>query len=130
MFNQISRVPIQFLIEGQGEASGELIRFLAPRTVEALLRSMPIHGRTMMWNEEVYFETPVRLGAEKARTRVEKGMIAYWPMSSAICIFVGSMKTYSPVNFVGRILENLELFSQIRPGTRITMELSQAATAR
>ena len=86
MLNQISRVPIQFLVEGEGKASGELIRFLAPRTIEALLRSMPIHGRAMRWNEEVYFETPLRLGAEKARTGVEKGMIAYWPMSSAICI--------------------------------------------
>jgi hypothetical protein len=103
---------------------------LAPRTVEALLRRMPVHGRAMMWNEQVYFETPLRLGVEKARTTVEKGMIAYWPMSSAICIFVGSMKTYSPVNVIGRILGNLELFSQIGPGTRITMELNQAATAR
>jgi hypothetical protein len=101
---------------------GELIRFLAPRTVESLLRAMPLEGRAAIWNEKVYFETPVKLGSEKAKSKVEKGAIAYWPLSSAICVFYGSKQPYSPVNVIGRIIQNLELFANTRPGSKITME--------
>ncbi len=30
----VSRIKIKFLIEGLGEAEGELVRFLAPRTID------------------------------------------------------------------------------------------------
>ena len=33
---EISRIKIKFIIEGLGEAEGELVRFLAPRTVAAI----------------------------------------------------------------------------------------------
>jgi hypothetical protein len=122
---EISRVKIRFIIEGLGEAEGELVRFLAPRTVDMLVRKLPIEGRAALWKEEVYFETPIKMGEEKAKSTVEKGTIAFWPMGSALCIFYGQSQPYSPVNVLGKITKNLELFKQVKSGTKIRVESIQ-----
>lgn len=118
----LSRFPIKILIEGVGEARGELVRFLAPRTVEAILRKLPIEGRAAIWKEEVYFEILVKIGGEKSKPTVEMGTIAYWPMGSALCIFYGESQPYSPVNVVGHITKNLDLFKGVKSGTKIRVE--------
>jgi hypothetical protein len=119
---EISRVKIKFIVEGLGEAEGELVRFLAPRTVDMLVRKLPIEGRAALWKEEVYFETPIKMGEEKAKSTVEKGTIAFWPMGSAICVFYGESQPYSPVNVLGKVTKNLELFKQVKSGTKIRVE--------
>ncbi|MGD0158938.1 MAG: cyclophilin-like fold protein [Candidatus Bathyarchaeia archaeon] len=119
---EISRVKVKFIVEGLGEAEGELVRFLAPRTVDLIVRKLPIEGRAAMWKEEVYFETPIKMGEEKAKGTVETGTIAFWPMGSAICIFYGSSQPYSPVSIVGKVTSNLELFKRVKSGTKIRVE--------
>ena len=119
----VSRIPIKFLIEGfEEEAEGELIRYLAPRTVETILRNLPLEGRAALWKEEIYFEIPVRMGGEKAKPTVENGAIAYWPMGSALCIFYGESQPYSLVSILGRVTKNLELFAEVKSGTKIRVE--------
>jgi hypothetical protein len=119
---EISRVKVKFIVEGLGEAEGELVRFLAPRTVDLIVRKLPIEGRAAMWKEEVYFETPIKMGEEKAKGTVETGTIAFWPMGSAICIFYGTSQPYSPVSIVGKVTSNLELFKRVKSGTKIRVE--------
>ena len=118
----ISRIKVRFLIEGLGEAEGELVRFMAPRTVDTIVRKLPVEGRAALWKEEVYFEIPVKLGEEKAKPVVETGTLAFWPMGSALCIFYGKSQPYSPVSILGKITSNLEIFSQVKSGTRIKVE--------
>ena len=122
---EISRIKIKFIIDELGEAEGELVRFLAPRTIDMIVRKLPIEGRAALWKEEVYFEIPVKMGEEKAKSTVEKGTIAFWPMGSAICIFYGESQPYSPVNVLGKITKNLEVFSQVKSGTKIRVESLQ-----
>jgi hypothetical protein len=117
--NSISRIPVKFVAEGVGEAEGELIRHLSPRTVDSILKKLPIEGRVALWKEEVYFEIPVTMGEEKPRATASKGDVAYWPMGHALCVFYGRTQPYSPVNAVGRILKNLELFGELKSGTVI-----------
>jgi hypothetical protein len=119
---EISRVKVKFTIEGMGEADGELVRFLAPRTIDMIVRKLPIEGRAALWKEEVYFETPIKMGEEKAKPTIETGTIAFWPMGSAICIFYGKSQPYSPVNIIGKITSNLDLFKQIKSGTKIRVQ--------
>jgi len=118
----VSRIPIKFVIEGVGEAKGELVRHLAPRTVEAIVQRLPVEGRAAIWKEEVYFEIPVKMGKEKAKATVEKGTIAFWPMGNALCIFYGESQPYSPVNVVGQVTKNLEMFSQVKSGAKVRVE--------
>jgi hypothetical protein len=118
----VSRIPLKFIIEGIGEAEGELVRHLAPRTVDAIAKRLPIEGRAALWREEVYFQITVKLGKEKAEPTVEKGALAYWPMGNALCIFYGGSQPYSPVNIVGQVTKNLEMFERVKSGTKITVE--------
>ena len=122
----VSRIKIKFLIEGLGEAEGELVRFLAPRTVDTIVRKLPIEGRAALWKEEVYFEIPLKMGEEKAKPTVEQGTIAFWPMGSAICVFYGKSQPYSQVSILGKITSNLELFKQVKSGLTIKVQLLTA----
>ena len=115
----VSRIPVKFIIENTGEAQGELIRHLSPRTVDAILKKLPIEGRAALWKQEIYFEIPVAAGEEKAKPTVKKGDVAYWPMGKALCIFYGETQPYSPVNMVGQVTKNLELFSTVKSGAVI-----------
>jgi hypothetical protein len=120
--SDVSRYKIRLIAEGYGEAEGELVRFQSPMTVDNLAKALPFEGRAARWKEEIYFETPVKLGVEKAKSNVEVGTIAYWPMGSALCIFYGTTQPYSPVNLVGKITGNLELFAKLKSGTKIRVE--------
>lgn len=122
----VSRIKIKFIIEGLGEAEGEMVRFLAPRTIDMLVRKFPIMGRIALYKEEIYFEIPIKMGEEKAKPTVETGTIAFWPMGSALCVFYGKSQPYSPVSVLGKITKNLEMFSQIKSGTAIKVELLNA----
>lgn len=122
MEESVSRIRIKFLIEGVGKAEGEFVRHLAPRTVDAMTKKLPMEGRAALWEEEVYFEIPMRMGEEKAEPTVEKGVIAYWPMGNALCIFYGDSQPYSPVNVVGKVTKNLKIFEGVKSGTKIRVE--------
>ena len=115
----VSRIPIKFLLEGVGEAEGEIIRIRSPRTADAILKALPIEGMSALWQEEVYFDIPVKMGNEKSSPTVEKGDLAYWPMGAAFCIFWGDSQPYSPVNIIGKVTKNLEFFEQVKSGTKI-----------
>ena len=118
----ISRIPIKIHVEGLGDSKGVLIRFLSPRTVDAIVRLLPIEGRAALWRSEVYFELPLKLGVEKPKSMVKKGDLAYWPLGKAFCIFFEDMRPYSPVNLIGKITENIEVFSKIKSGLKIRVE--------
>jgi hypothetical protein len=125
----ISRVRIKFILEGLGEAEGELVRFKAPRTIDMIVRKLPIVGRIALYKEEIYFEIPIKMGEEKAKPTVETGTIAFWPMGSALCVFYGKSQPYSPVNILGKITNNLELFNKAKSGTAVKVELLTSASA-
>jgi hypothetical protein len=118
----VTRYRVRLVAEGYGEAEGELVRFQSPMTVDNLANALPFEGRAAKWKEEVYFETPVKMGTEKAKSRVDVGSMAYWPMGSALCIFYGPTDPYSPVNLVGKVTSNLEMFRSLKSGTKIRVE--------
>jgi len=117
--SSVSHIPIKLVIAALDEAEGEFIRHLAPRTVAAIIKKLPFEGRAALWKEEVYFEILVKMGEEKAKSKVEKGDLAFWPMGNALCIFYGETQPYSPVNIVGRVTKNLELFERVKSGSVI-----------
>ena len=118
----VTRYRIRLKAESGEEAEGELIRFYSPMTVDNLARALPFEGRVARWKEEVYFETPVKMGTEKAKRKVEVGAMAYWPIGSALCIFYGPTDPYSPVNLLGKITSNLEMFRSLKSGTKVRVE--------
>ena len=124
MASSVSRIPVLLVLEDGRRAEGELVRFYAPKTTDALLRRMPIEGRIARWKEEIYFETNITIGLEKPRSKVETGTIAFWPMGSAVCVFYGQTQPYSPVNIIGVVKSGIDIFREAAAGTRIRLERS------
>jgi hypothetical protein len=118
----VSRIPVRFVVEDGRKADGELVRFYAPKTTDALLKQLPIEGRVARWKEEVYFETRIAIGLEKPKSKVEAGSIAFWPMGSAVCIFYGQTQPYSPVNIIGAVKSGIEIFKDVAAGAKIRLE--------
>jgi uncharacterized protein len=84
----------------------------SPKTVKAIIESLPIKVTINRWGDELYTdETPVRVEEENAKPIVNLLDVAYWPEGSALCLFYGptpaskgnEILPYSPVNIIGRI---------------------------
>ena len=120
---------IRFRSPSIGSVEAEMIEE-NPKTAEAVWDALPIEGIAERWGDEVYFSTPIELGEENARERVEVGEVAYWPPGRAICIFFGStpvsrggeIRAASPVNVFARILGDATIFRKVRMGERILVE--------
>jgi hypothetical protein len=119
----LNRIPIRISFQNL-DSRGELVRILAPRTVESLVGAMPFASKSFLWKEEVYFETPISLGLEKPRATVQPGDLAYWPPGKAFCIFFGKSQPYSPVNVIGKITSDLEALGRVRKGEWVKVSLA------
>lgn len=117
-----SRIQIKVTIRGVGETTGEFIKVRAPLTVGAIEKMMPLNGRLHAQDGGYSFIIDIRRGTEKAVREVKAGTIAYWPMQDSIIIYNKDSRTYSPVNKIGEITGNLELFNDLKSGTRISIE--------
>ncbi len=119
---------IKVCSEGIGCVDAELFDEYSPKTYEAIVRSLPIESTAHRWGSEVYFSIPVVIGEENPFEVVEKGTIAYWPPGNALCIFWGptpvsrspdEIRPASPVNVVGKVLGNPDIFENIKDGDKI-----------
>ncbi len=122
---------IKIITEATGEVLVELLEDRNPKTVKAVLEALPIEARASRWGDEVYFSTPVKVGAENAQEVVEEGDVAYWPPGNAICIFFGptpasrdptEIRPASPVNVFGRVIGDPKLFKKVKSGDKIRIE--------
>jgi len=111
----------------------ELMPRLAPQTVRALLRALPIQSVAQRWGDEVYFSVPVQADAENAQEIVEKGDVGYWPPGKALCLFFGptpssrqpgEIRPASPVNVVGRALDDPRVLAAVTDGDPIEVRLA------
>ena len=122
MSDELSKIPIKITVIDKGEARGYLNRLTAPLTVETILQMLPINSRTSPAMGHVSVLLGIKRGTEKPVDKVKAGTIAYWPRSDALTIYSKDMKPYSPVNKIGEIEENLELFNRLRSGSRIIID--------
>ncbi len=91
----------------------ELDDSIAPRTVKAILDTLPISVPIHVWGEELYTDPIlVKVPEENAKPLVNLLDVAYWPPGQAICLFLGptpigkkgEIRPYSPVNIIGKII--------------------------
>ena len=122
MSDELSRIPIKITVVDKGEAIGYLNRLTAPLTVGAISQRLPINSRTSPAMGHISILIDLQRGVEKPVTQVKAGTIAYWPRSDALTIYPKDTKPYGPVNKIGEIEENLELFNRLRSGSRIKIE--------
>ncbi|MEW5957877.1 MAG: cyclophilin-like fold protein [Chloroflexota bacterium] len=103
-------------------------------TARLIWETLPLQGKAQIWGDEIYFEIPVMASqAMDARVEMEVGDLAYWPVGHAFCIFYGPTpvslderpRAYSPVNVIGRLLDNAARLRAVAPDTPIRLERRQ-----
>ncbi len=115
------------LSAGTVSLRGELNETPAARQIAARL---PLTIGMSRWGEEYYGDCGVRVPpAADAREEMEVGELAYWPPGRALCIFFGptpastgeAPRATSPVNPVGRLLDDPAPLRALGPSIRVTI---------
>ena len=97
-------------------------------TARAVAAALPVAASALTWGEEVYFEVPVKVAAEKdARAVVTAGEIAYWPDGHCIALGFGrtpisqgdETRLASPCNIFAKALGDVKALAKVRAGTRV-----------
>jgi hypothetical protein len=120
--DSLSKIPVKITLVNKGEAEGVLDRLTAPLTVEAIVKKLPINSRISPSIGFVSVILNIRRGTEKPVNKVESGAISYWPRGDTLCIYPKDFKPYGPVNRIGKVTKNIEIFQRLSSGTRIIIQ--------
>ncbi|HUW91238.1 MAG TPA: cyclophilin-like family protein [Candidatus Nanopelagicaceae bacterium] len=106
---------------GIGTINGEMIRYYAPLSADAIINKLPIvlRGR-FSFGSKVYWTLPgieIYKGINpKSNKNVEKGDIIYNPKSDELIFILENTELQTKVNKIGKVTENLEFFLQAKNG--------------
>jgi hypothetical protein len=120
----VSKVECKVTVRGKGELMVDFYKHLAPVTVSALLRALPMSARVTIYPKAmVCILTGLKTGVEKQRLEYAKGEVAFLAANGSLCFFMGAAKSQSPLNPVGSISSNAALLEKLAPGD--VMEIVQ-----
>ena len=126
----VSRIECVASVRGKGEAKVALFRHLAPLTVNAIVRSLPIDSRANLQPAMACLFTDLRIGVEKPKMQFSRGDVAFLASGGLICFFLGDARSDRPLNPVGKVDDGLGLFDTIRPGEVVRLAASPASEER
>jgi hypothetical protein len=100
-------------------------------TAAAIAAALPIEAKGETWGDEIYFDIGLTQPGESPQEVVALGDLGYWPPGRAFCIFFGptpmsrggEIRPASAVNVVGRIAGDPRVFTRVRAGTRVRIEV-------
>ena len=107
-----------------GEVKMSLFRHLAPLTVNAVLRSLPVYSRVGLQPGLMSLFTEIKVGVEKSRTQLARGDVAFLPSGGLVCVFLKPARSDRPLNPIGSVESSLETLDSVRTGTVATLELA------
>jgi len=114
-------VPIKINLFGIGTIEGDIIRYIAPLTADAVIDKLPLvlRGR-FSFGSKKYWTLPgleIYKGANsKSKTTVEKGDILYNPKTDELIISLEDIEMPNKVNKIGKVNANLDILLQARNG--------------
>jgi len=114
-----ARIAVTVSVEGVGELQAELLRFLAPMTVDEVVRKLPIEGFLAKWENAVYIVTDITRGMERMTQNLARGDIFYWPPGRALGISTAVHRARFQTVKVGRLLADPAELEKSRTGVRL-----------
>ena len=118
----VSKVECKAVIRGKGEVKFDIFKHLAPVTVSAILRELPINAHVTMYPKAmICLLTGIKAGVEKQRFEFAKGDIAFLPANGSLCFFLANAKSQSPLNPIGKLETDIGVLSGLSAGD--TMEI-------
>jgi hypothetical protein len=114
-------VPIKIVLFGVGMLEGEIIRFIAPLTADAIIDKLPLvlRGR-FSFGSKNYWTLPgveIYKGSNpKSITQAEKGDILYNPKTDELIIVIVDTEMPNKVNKIGKVTVNLDILLHARNG--------------
>ena len=100
-------------------------------TARILLSLFPFEISMSRWGDEYYGDCGINVElSQDARDVMEIGELAVWPVGNALCIFFGPTpisqgnepRAASPVNPVGKLLDDAESLKALDPTIRVKIE--------
>ena len=120
----VSKILCKARVGSEGEATLGLFRHMAPLTVNAIVRALPLESRANVQPKTmVCLFTTVRVGVEKPRVKFARGDLAFLPSGALICIFAREVESDKPLNPLGRVEEGEDVFDRVRSGDVIRLAL-------
>ncbi len=114
-------IPIKIDLFGIGIIEGNIIRYIAPLTADAIIDKLPLvlRGR-FSFGSKKYWTLP---GVEiykgpnsKSTDNVEKGDILYNPKTDELIIALEDIEMANKVNKIGKVDTNLDILLEARNG--------------
>jgi hypothetical protein len=112
---------LEIEVVGKGKATAELDDRNS-ETSKEIYQHLPLEGIAQVWLEETYFQIPINMDYENPSSTSMKGDLSYWPPGSAFCIFYGESQPASEVNHIGRVINNIELFRDVKDEDKIILK--------
>jgi uncharacterized protein len=113
----VSKVVLILSLKGKAQCDIELKRHLAPKTVGAIIRALPLEGNAhMMASSIAFMDTALNAGGEKLRTGFKKGDVAFMASNGSICFFLEDEPSAKSMTLVGNITSNLDALKEVKPG--------------
>jgi hypothetical protein len=124
---------IKIWTKATGEILAELLETKNRKTFRAIQTALPIRSQVATWGQEIYFPINVKGSNETTQKIVDKGDIGYWPAGDSLCIFFGptpisvgsEIRPASPVNVVGKVLGDPEVFKKVKDRDEILIESAE-----
>lgn len=127
----VSKISCKLVLRGKGELELGLYRHLAPITINAIVRSLPIVGRVTIYPKAmICLLTDIRTGVEKQKFEYGRGDVAFLAASGTMCFFTANVKSDRPLNPVGKVDRGIELFERVSAGDVIEIRAGQEAAAQ
>ena len=114
-------IKIKIDLFGIGTINGELLRYYAPLSTDAIISKLPIilRGR-FSFGSKTYWTLPgikIYKGRNpKSIKSVEKGDIIYNPKTDELIILLENAEMPNKVNRIGKVSDNIEILLKARNG--------------
>jgi len=113
----VSKMDLVLSLKGKTQYALEFKRHLAPKTVGAIIRALPLEGNAhLMGGTMAFMDSTLNAGGEKLRTQFKKGEVGFMASNGSICFFLEDVSATKAMTFVGKITSNLEGLKDVKPG--------------